>query len=488
MKNSSFLGFKFQAAVATSLFILSTLLTGCASLVEKGKLPMVVARQAPYIQLGPELILLEKPPIFSSSLIDIKGAAHVFIVDQERQLKHIKIINDIIIHREFLGIIEGEQSISLDAVEHPYGKLRVLAGDKQYYQVAPNRKWQEIRGNQCGRFVPVGDKIFCAFVVKGEEIKAPERTDYTFGWFLLVPIFSWSHEHASKLVLAEESSEGWIIRSVVDQDTPLDAHRDFLVETDNLGNIHFLYFTSKGGGTFFIFAYGYGGGANVSTPKPKLNYARLTLNQLLSHSTNALNQELSNYSNSMKWLSIKGVPMEEIPFSIEYRAYTPIIFNPLNIRFAVNKATGNVDGLIWTGQCPIMNAILEPKANPSIVEVSIDNGEWSPHFNIVATTDFPTTGISWQPNQNLSIKLDSTGKYHLLLQSFDPGWKNRKYINYLVKDAIDWSKPLPIGRSHLIYDVNSLAVGNSSVAFAAWVNEEGKFVGRWIKPRTGIPE
>jgi hypothetical protein len=36
--------------------------------VEKGKLPDVVTCHAPDIQLGEELIFLEKPPILTSSL------------------------------------------------------------------------------------------------------------------------------------------------------------------------------------------------------------------------------------------------------------------------------------------------------------------------------------------------------------------------------------------------------------------------------------
>ena len=62
MKNSSFLQPEFRTALAAFLFTLSTLLAGCASLVEKGKLPEVVARCAPDIQPGTEFILLLPDP------------------------------------------------------------------------------------------------------------------------------------------------------------------------------------------------------------------------------------------------------------------------------------------------------------------------------------------------------------------------------------------------------------------------------------------
>ena len=130
----------------TALLILSTLVAGCASLVSKGRLPEVVARRPPDIQLGAELILLEKPPIMITSLIDKEGVAHVFVVNKKKQLKHIGIFGDKIIIRELLGTIETKNGRFIDAVEQPFGKLRVLAGDKQYFQVASSQKWSNLVG------------------------------------------------------------------------------------------------------------------------------------------------------------------------------------------------------------------------------------------------------------------------------------------------------------------------------------------------------
>jgi hypothetical protein len=464
------------------ILLFALLLVGCASQAEKGKLPDDVASHLPDIQLGEELILLEKAPILSSSLIDKEGSVHIFVVDQAKQLNHIEILDNKIITREFLGKIETEQVRFLDAIEHPPGKLRVLAGDKQYFQVAPDLEWQEIKGNRCARFVPVGDDLFCAFVINGEEISAPERNDYTYGWFLLVPIFYWSHEHASKLVLAQESLDGWIVRAVVDPDISMDTDDDFMIGTDSLGNIHFLYFTSKGGGTFIV---GFGGSSGVaysSEPEPKLRYAQLTFDQLLAHSTDAQNQALSNNSSPKKWMTIKGFPLTHIPF---------IKLKPLSRKFLVNKATGGLNGLILASKRNLDNgvrhlALFRPGPNQSWMEISIHDGYWSPRFNIVTTEGFPTSGTIWRDSDNLSIKLDGKGKYHLLLESFEGGfWKRRKYMNYLLKGASDWYTPLTLGSSHLASDVISLAVDDSGIAFAAWVNEERKFIGRLIKPRSG---
>jgi|GEM_PF-3257502 len=479
--------------LALLIFVLVPLVTGCASLVEKGLLPEVVVRQPPEVQVGQELILFEKPPILSTSIIDRNGAAHVFAVDENKHLNHLEILGDKIITQELLGIIETKQGEFIDTIEHPPGKLRVLAGNKQYFRVAPNREWQEIPGNRCARFVPVGDNLFGAFVIKGEEIGAPERTDYTFGCFFLVPIVYWSHEQASKLVLAQETHDGWIVRAVVDPDTPMDANGDFMVETDSLGNIHFLYFNSRGGGTFFVFAYGYSGGAGGSTPEPELRYAQVTCDQFLAHFTHAQNQVSSNNSPPGQWMAIKGSPLTHKPFiNKDFNSmHANINLRPLSKHFSVNKKTGEVNGLMWASKCTLDDG--ERKlpfigSENLVVEVNIRDRQWSPHFNIVAAKDFPTSDSTWSFLANLLIKADGNDADHLLLQSVKPGtWKGHSFINYLVKSADDWSAPLTLGSSQYLNGKLSLAVNDSGVAFAAWVNKEHKFIGRWIKPVNDMP-
>lgn len=218
--------------VVTVALVLSALLAGCASAVSRGLLPEVVARRPPNIQLGKELILLQEPTRQSTILISKDGLVHVFAIDDGRQLNHIEILGDEVITHELLDAIERKSSQDIDAVEHPHGQLRVLAGEKQYVRPSPDLGWQEIMGNRCSRFVSVGDVIFCAFAANGEEVRAPQRTDVTVGFFILIPIAWWSHKYASKLVLAQETGDGWLIRAVLDADTQLDADRDFMMETD----------------------------------------------------------------------------------------------------------------------------------------------------------------------------------------------------------------------------------------------------------------
>jgi len=480
----------FQPAIATALLILLTLLFGCTSLVSKGLLPDVVTRHPPDIQLGAELILLEEPPERATSLIDTDGVVHLFSIDKDKRLHHLEILGDEIITRESVGVIKKlEPWTSLDAVEHPRGKLSVIAGDKQYFRSASDLNWQKIEGNRCTRFVPVGDDLFCAFVIRGEEIGAPERTDYTYGLFFLVPFVYWSHEYASKLVLAQKSEDGWIVRAVVDPDTAMDANSDFLVGIDGLGKIHFLYFTSKGGGTFIFFAGNYRGGASGSTPEPVLRYAQLTIDQLLAHSTDNQNKASSNNSTPVQWMTIKGVSLTHKPFikkDSNYN-YAYIVLRPISRNFSINQATGEVNGLMYAGVCTLDDGEWQlPLLGPdqAWVGLSIRDGQWSPPFNIVTVEDFPTSNYSWSQFEKL-IKTDSKGNKHVLLKSVEPGfWTARKHMNYMVGDGINWSAPLTLGSSNLWSYDSSLAVAESGVAFAVWVNEEGKFIGRWIKPRS----
>jgi len=489
-RNIFILRIGFRLTVATAMIILSTIVVGCASLASKGLLPEVLARHPPDIQLGAELILIEEPPELVTSLIDTDGVVHLFLIDKDNQLQHIEILDDEIINREILGVIEKlEPWTVLDAIEHPRGKLRVIAGDKQYFHSAHNLSWQEVKGNRCSRFVPIGDELFCAFVIKGEEIGAPERTDYTYGWFLLVPFVFWSHEQASKLVLAQESPNGWIVRAVVDPNTKMDANSDFMVGTDNVGNVHLLYFTSKGGGAFILFAGNYSGGASGSAPEPELRYARLKYNQLLAYSTDIQNQASGNNSTPMQWMTIKGTPLTHKPFVKKDSNYNHahIVLRPLSKNFSINKATGEVSGLMCAWVCTLDDGKRQlPLLGPdqSWVEVTIRNGQWSPGFNIVTAEDHPTSNYSWSPFEQL-IKIDPKGKRHVLLQGLEPAfWIPSRYMNYLAKEDANWSAPLALGSSSL-WSYGSLAIDDSGIAFVAWVNEEGKFIGRWIKPHSG---
>jgi hypothetical protein len=449
---------KFRLLIGIFLFILPIVEVGCfPSIASKDQLSDVATHPPPDVQLGPELILFEQTPILSKSLIDMNGMAHVFFVDGEGRLNHIEILRDKIITREVLGVIENKKAKTLDAVEHPRGKLRVLSGDKQFFRNAPNAAWQEIKGNRCARFLPVGDDLFCAFITKGEEIHAPERTDYTYGWFLLVPIFYWSHKHVSKLVLAQESPDGWIIRAVVDPDTLMDTDGDFMIGTDRLDNIHILYYTSRGGTAFVFLCAGLSCGGFASDPKTELRYAQLTYDQLLAHTTDAQSQALSKVATPLQWVSVKGEPAGNILCTGTFKK-----LRPLNRSFSVDKLTGDVYG----------------------VEVSANGGLCPINCDIGTIIDLPVSNHTWSGYQSPLIKIDSKGHKHVLLDSRKVGfWSNHYKMHYLMQDGVNWSAPLFLGNSSGRSSASSLATDNFGAVFATWANKNNKFVGRWIRPR-----
>jgi hypothetical protein len=68
-----------------------------------------------------------------------------------------------------------------------------------------------------------GDDLLCAFIAKGRDIGAPMRRDWTVGWFILLSVVFWSNNFTDKLVLAQDSPDGWMIGTVFDPKTKLSA-------------------------------------------------------------------------------------------------------------------------------------------------------------------------------------------------------------------------------------------------------------------------
>lgn len=457
-------------------------LNGCAtdSLVSKGLLPEVEARLPPDVQQGTELILLEEPPLNSTSLIDSDGVAHIFLVDKDEQLNHIEILGDQIISHEFLDEVDYFHWWDFDAVEHPRGKLRVLAGDKQYFREASNLDWQQVEGNRCTKFVPVGNDLYCAFIINGEEVYAPKRTEVIYGIFLLIPYYFKDDVAASKLVLAQKIQNDWIVRAVLDPYTLLDAEHDFMVGTDNLGNVHFLYFTSKGDFDFIFSIFPPFFDAGRNSPRV-LRYAQVPIDKLLTLSSDVENKATIEGATSKQWLHVKGDTMPSAA-----RHYY-IDFNRLNNRFAVNKVTREVSGLFFataeTFALADRRLSCENQVDHSQVEVSIHDGIWSSHCNIVATLDIPTSNRWWSFPR---IKTDSKGRTFALLESFYPGrfGQFQCNMNYFYKDEVNWSAPLVLGGSKC-GNCESIAVNDSGMVFVSWVNKEGKYIGRWIRTQRG---
>jgi hypothetical protein len=330
-------------------------------------------------------------------------------------------------------------------------------------------------------------------VVNGEEISAPQRTDVSIGFFILVPVAWGVHKYAAKLVLAQETPDGWAIRAVLDPDNALDANNDFMVDTDNLGNIHFLYFSSKGGSYYYLIFGGLtGAGGSGPLSQPELRYAEVPLDQLLTSA--AATQSQKPDAVGSPWLSIKGTQLAPMSFFAGGQVTRESVdLRPLNRRFSVGRGTGEVKGFMFSSDTNFLDANrewFEAEASRSWVEVGILNGEWLPGFTILTADGLQDSGVWWSDEKKTVIRKDANGNLHALLQSCKSGfWHNRCSMNYFVKKDGDWSAPLALASANYWGDTDrSLAIDNSGAVFAAWVNEAGNFTGRWLRPHKEVPQ
>ena len=461
------------------LLLLLMFLGGCASLAARGLLPDVQARRPPDIDLGRELVIFNEPPLHNASFIGTDGRAHLFLTDGKRQLHHIEVMGDSVVKKEILGLFESKETRALDAVEFPAGKFRVLVGDRQYVRAAPGSLWQEIRGNRCERFLPRRDTLFCAFVIAGDAVGAPQRTDYTVGWIILVPWVSWSNTYATKLVVAQETNEVWIIRAVIDPETNRDADRDFVAATDREGTLHFLYGTSRGGGMFAVVvgaAPGAIGGGFVG-PDPELRYARVALDRLTSLSADE-HALVSTPETPTEWQSISGTTL---PVGQAQR--------PLARRFTLNQASREVSGLTlgrykvkFIGGKRQFEISGESYDCCTLMEVGILDGSWLPRLEVVLAEELPDS--TYRAFADPVIGSDGTGNLYALVEHSTVGlWSSDHFIDYLVKAGNNWTAPVTLGTSAGSGTARMLAVTDSGTVFATWVNKDDKFVGRWISLR-----
>jgi hypothetical protein len=493
--------------------LLSAVLSACGSLAVRGLLPEVQSRRPPNVDLGPQIVLLDGSITSSTSLIGTDGRVHIFATDAKKQLRHIEVLGDVVVKSEILGMTEADDKAAIDSVEQPAGKLRVLVGDRQFVRAAPELSWQEFKGNRCQRVLAIRNELYCAFVIKGEEIGAPKRTDYTVGLVFIVPWVSWSNKQAAKLVIAQElakqiSGDSWVIRAVVDPENPLDADSDFMVGTDNQGMLHVLYAASRGGG-FFIVGAGPGGGGGAGwEPTPELRYAQFPLDRLVARSADTEDQTPNPDIAPPQWLSIVGDRLffpprqRNLPLPI-YRetAQDEVEFfesgiRPLDRLFIVNKAAGSVSGLA-SGSIQRMlfdkDQMRIPWGGGYWVEFRIDSKKWLPGYDIVTAEDLPVSGYGWSGSRrDVVIKADTKGTLYALLSHYSGGGfftGADLFMDYFVKSSNGWSAPLTLGRSYssiLAGTPRTLAVTDSGSAFAAWVDRDKKFVGRWVRPRGPI--
>ena len=478
-----------QSMVAAFLFSVM-LCAGCASMAERGLLPDIQARRPPDVRLSPEIVLLEENGFADGSdfksIITVDGRAHFFAADRKNRIHHVEVFGSAVLLREILGTME-DGTLAMDVVEHPAGCLRVLAGGRLFVRLSSDTKWREIQGNLCERFIQAGDDLFCAFVADGGKIGAPVRRDWTVGWFILLPIVYWSDVTAHKLFLAQERQTGWAIRAVFDPKTELSARSDFMVGVDRLGFLHFLYRASGKGRWFFVgFGPGGGGGWGEDSLPMEIRYARVPYEPLLSGIKNSGDPESGQDNTPVPCESIDGASLAPIPYlKLNPWPANLDLIGPLNSRFAVNRNTGDLSGLIKIYDQELDDGMhrMSHSEDPWI-HVTLSEGQWAQRFRILATKDLPESGGSWINDRGALIKNDVNGNHHVILIKSKIGfWSSTHAMCYFFNTGDDWSAPLVLGKGCRMDGRRTLAIDAAGKVFAAWEDSKHRIVGRWILPK-----
>jgi hypothetical protein len=113
------------------------------------------------------------------------------------------------------------------------------------------------------------------------------------------------------------------------------------------------------------------------------------------------------------------------------------------------------------------------------MEVGILDGSWLPCIDVVTAEDLPDS--TYRAFSDAVIETDAKGNLYALVQHSNIGfWTSDHFLDYLQKSGNNWFAPLTLGTSSGFRTPRRLAVTDSGGVFAAWVNKDGKFVGRWI--------
>ena len=469
-----------------SLTVVISLLYGCASLAESELLfSELSSRRPPDVIIGPEVVLLEHPPTHLSSLIATDGQVHLFLVGEAGTLYHLSVDAQGRISREDVDRFNDEtgSAITLDAVEFPPGTLRLLVGDRQYATSVGRQDWRRIDGNPCLRYLPIVDTLYCAALVDGRIVSAPERTDWSGGLFFILPVAWYANKIPLKLAIAEETTDGWVLRVVVDQKSPLDADGDFFAAIDEENAVHLLYAETHGGSWLLVGGGPGGAGAFGGSGDADLHYARINHEKMVAASEPSRGGPDSLAGDDQNWLSIEttSVPRkwpfiyDSGPFGINQ------IFRPVNRHFVTSSGRGTLSALFLTYQMDLTDGrkTYAFRSDDGWVLASLREGKWGPEFEILTAKDLPHKGINWSNDVPFFLR-DHAGETHLLLQSCVSGSGSFPCgIFYLATGNSGWSAPLELGTA-LHDNLRSLAVGANGEVFAVWVDSEGQLVGRWL--------
>jgi len=464
-----------------SLLTCTVLLIACAT--EQPPPPERVAeldaRQAPEVRFGKRLNLLSESPARVVGVISRDGRAHVWAIGPSKTLHHIEVDASGNVSSERIGAVdENLATMAFDAVESRPGALRVLAGSSQFVRGTAGTGWQEVKGNQCVRFLAIAEVLYCGLVMSGEELGAPKRADWYAGVFVIIPYAIPVQRQSRKLVIAEASGDTWVARTIVDVDDPLDAQPKFLMGADSGGNVHLVYAVGRGGALLLFAPPGIGG----AVPQAVLRYARVNSESLLPRVTAPGGEPIKPFA------LVSGHSITA-PTDLYGGMSTSALANSAS--FAFDPASGVLEGLVATvGGGQRGTGWRSGKAGfKGVFDVHLRSGKWDDHADVVLLNDWPTEGLDYVfPSGRPSVAFDSSGGLHALvpLCTEHPIWDPCKgAFSYLVKRGRRWSKPVmvkaPFDFHQDRWGQTLLLVGEAR-SFAAWAEARAGLVGRWILP------
>jgi hypothetical protein len=162
---------------------------------------------------------------------------------------------------------------------------------------------------------------------------------------------------------------------------------------------------------------------------------------------------------------------------------------PLVNHFTIDWNTGliksimRIDYLDFT----LTNGSRELKASFSddvIVEASIEDESWTKDFDVIAATDYPDSSfnVGFVGFENALIKTDSRGDSHILApRCVNHFFGQECSLHYYVKAFGQWMPPISLGSCpYQQYNPITITVSSNGKTFASWLNQDNKFVGRWV--------
>lgn len=285
-------------------------------------------------------------------------------------------------------------------------------------------------------------------------------------------------------MIAKESRDGWIILAVFDPEAKLSTRSDYVLGADRRG-LRVLYRSS--GESYAFFVGGGAGGAGIGGTDisgQQISYARFEYEMLFQRPSGP-DTKTKTEDHQASWLKVAGKPIPA-PSFIRGITFPPLFWvEPLDRRFTVNGASGDIEGLVRAYQI-IMNDGLKKIDGTGLtdhpwVEVRFNGDRWLLPIEIVAADDLPDPGFRWYYDREALIRSDVHGNDHVLLERSSPGfWTASFEICYFTKTDAGWSAPIVLGTNVPSNSHRDLALDDKGNAFAVWIDKNDAVKGRWI--------